>query len=607
MNTRPFATTLAIVLMVVVVAPAVLFVAPQRVNAYPAEILSDVSAPSLTTAAKTTVNAIESTLIQASAATSAWAADADWVYKYVLQPLAFIESGKLMKMMTASVISFVIGKANGTGVPQFAVDVQKSMQGVSDGAALAYLKQVGNTNSPFAGSIASALSTDYLTGSSLKGFWAANMCTLAQSSQNVPAYLAGNWSQGGVAAWFALTTETQNNPYTFYQNTQTKLATVIGPGAGGVTGTRASELNWGQGFMSWCGATEDTTSSFLNTQLSATSSYAYTLPASAPGGINPGDPCMKDGNPGTIQTPGSLIKSTLDKVLGGQQDQIVRMGDVSGQVNSILADIGTVFKTVNFATQLLGGNTSGGLLSAGASSPSGASVALSQLRSMSTLGLTSSGVVSATAASRPDSSVTGAGMLDRISQYQAAWGTVGAAAGTASTSVVSLAAACTAAANSAALDLWTRTSGTQTVPTQAQLDSMHSTFIDTARAQAAAVPVALSTEIAPIIAQAATNTSPATFASTITLAQQVQSDLASGSTAYATDLQTLQTMPPTQTDLAKAQLNAESLQSATAVPPGSLTVPSAPSVPTTDRMNLISTNAQALKTSVCTYNSSGTY
>jgi len=134
---------------------------------------------------------------------------------------------------------------------------------------------------------------------------------------------------------------------------------------------------------------------------------------------------------------------------------------------------------------------------------------------------------------------------------------------------------------------------------------MHSAFIDTARAQAAAVPAVLSTEIAPIIVQAVANTSPATFAATIAMAQQVQNDLASGNTAYATDLQALQTMPPTQADIAKAQLNAETLQSAVATPPGSLTVPSSPLIPLTDQMNLISTNAQALKTSVCTYNTFG--
>src|SRR3989344_8405212 len=111
-------------------------------------------------------------------------------------------------MITAGVIAFVIGKANGTGVPQFVVDVQRSLQTVGDSRALAFFDQYGrNSNSPFAASITSSLRNSYLQKTSLAGFWAANMNTLARFSPDVNAYLAGNWSQGGVAAWFALTTQ----------------------------------------------------------------------------------------------------------------------------------------------------------------------------------------------------------------------------------------------------------------------------------------------------------------------------------------------------------------------------------------------------------------
>ena len=148
-----------------------------------------------------------------------------------------------MKALTSSVLSFVIGKANGTGVPQFVVDVKRSLQTVGDSQALAYLRQVGMTNSPFAGSISSALRNDYMTKTSLAGFWAANMNTLERSSPDVPAYLAGNWSQGGVKAWFALTTETQNDPFSLYQHTQAQLAAVVGSGAGGATDVRLADIN----------------------------------------------------------------------------------------------------------------------------------------------------------------------------------------------------------------------------------------------------------------------------------------------------------------------------------------------------------------------------
>ena len=252
MSAKPFTHVLAAILAVAILTPATFFIAPPKVNAqYAVHVVGDTSPTSFTTAAKTTITAIQSTLTRVSAATSAWAAQADWVYRYVLQPLAFIMSGKLIKAMTASVISYVIGKANGTGVPQFVVDVQKSMRGVADGAALAYLKQIGNTGSPFSGSLESALRDQYLGDTSLSGMWAQNMCTLNATSipSYAPDYLTGNWSHGGLAAWFALTTQPQNNPFLFYQNAQSQMATVVGPGVGGVTGSRMAQLGWGNGFL----------------------------------------------------------------------------------------------------------------------------------------------------------------------------------------------------------------------------------------------------------------------------------------------------------------------------------------------------------------------
>lgn len=599
MSTRPFVTGLAVLLTFSFIVPTTFFIAPQRAYGADAVFITGSSAKSdLITAAKTSIVAIQSTLTQVSAATSAWAANADWVLNYILKPIAFIQSGQMMRMMTASIVGFVIGKANGTGVPQFVVDVQRSMQGVSDGAALAYLQQIGNTNSPFSGSIKSALATDYLTKSSLEGFWKRNMCTLAATSPDVPAYLAGNWSQGGIEGWFTLTTQTQNNPYSLYLHTQEQLANVIGPGVpngGGVTGARATELGWGQGFLSWCGPAESdaATGSMLQDNFGA----------GAPGssvqvGINPGDPCQKsDGTLGSIKTPGSVISATLNKVLGGQQDQIIRMGDVSGQINGILGNIGKVFSTINFASQLLGGGDSGGLISAGASSPSGASAALEQLQSASTFGITEPGIVQSLNATTLDPSVSGAAAQERVNQYQAAWGAIGAAANTASTSVATLAQVCTTNAGIAQAELEQLAEQPETTGTTAE---ELQAFIKASTAQASAAKIALETTIAPVIAQAAKNTSPNLFAPTIAMIQKVQNDLSAGDSAYVADLQTLSTMPPTQTDVANAQTMAQAFGGEQT--DGSLSV----SLSTTydsviDQMNLISANAKALKTSVCTY------
>jgi hypothetical protein len=588
-------SALAVVLTVSIVAPSAFFIASQ--NALAQVVTIEAAGPLLTAATKgtleTTFGVIQETITAIAAPVSAAANVAMQVNAYVLQPLAFVLSGKLMKLLTAGVIGFVIGKANGTGVPQFVADVMKSYQTVADSAELAYLKQINNTNSPFASSIRSALNKDYLSKTSLAGFWAQNICTLQATSPNVPAYLAGNWSQGGVAAWFALTTQVQNNPYTLYSRTEKQLAAVVGEGAGGVTGTRSKQLDWGSGFMSWCGSSESNYPAGNNPDEVSTpacpagsnyivadgkceyedGSTAVSVTASGAVAINPGDPCTKsDGTPGSIQTPGSTIKATLDKVLGGQQDQIVRMGNVGGQITSILGDIATIMNTVNFAAELLGGSgANNGLINAGNTSSSGGSRLAGLSDTTNYLGVTNSQIYK-DAAALPSS---GGDMTSRVAQYRSAWSTIGAAASTASTSVASLIAFCTTAAS--------------TTPDIAVASA----------AQARAGQVALETEIAPVFALASLATTNANAA--MAMVQRVQTELNAGAesagSTYTTDMQTLQTMPPTAQDLASALQNSRSSGTAVATPPGSLIVASTSSS-IVDQMGLISANAQALK-SVC--------
>lgn len=584
-------TALAVLLTIALVAPAAFLVAPEKVYAINAEITADFSWPSIKRTVESTLQTIKQELISVNSFTTALATEAQWLNASVLQPLAFALSGDLMKMLTSGVIQFVIGKANGTGVPQFVTDVQKSLQTVGDAKALAFFDQFGrNSNSPFASSITSSLRKDYLSKTSLAGFWAANMNTLAQSTPSyAPGYLAGNWQQGGLRAWFALTTQTQNNPYTFYPTAQEQLGSLIGPGAGGATGARIAELNWGQGFASWCGAREGTTEDNDGTAMEeSTTEDNDGTGMEVAGGINPGDPCIKDGVSGTIKTPGSVIVATLNKVLGGQQDQIVRMGNVGPEINSILKNISTVMQTANFAMDILGnaslGTATGGLL--GADEPSGTN-STSRLQQFQTspgnLGVTQTQVYQG-AATLPAS---GSDMTNRIAEYQAAWGTIGAAANAASTTVASLADFCIAQQKTAPLIL--SDESTQDL----------ANFMRDSTAQAAAARSAIANVIAPVLARVAAAAS--TTAAAQAMVAKIQSELTSDSetvkNAYLTDIQLLQTMSPTALDIANVRQDAQAFNMAAASPAGSLNVAGGSLL---DQISLISTNAAALKKTVCT-------
>jgi hypothetical protein len=640
MSKSPFAATLAILLTVTIIAPSTFLIAPQKVHAQGFPVYDNAAFwPTLKTSVESTITAIKSTITAIAAPVAAAAEVAQQVNDYVLQPLAFVLSGNLLKLMTAGVISFVIGKANGTGIPQFVVDIRQSFQTVSDVHTLAYFDQyMRSSQSPYTGSIISALRKEYLNKTSLAGFWAANMDTLARSSPNVNAYLAGNWSQGGVGAWFALTTQIQNNPYTKYQNARDQLGNLIGPGAGGATGVRAAELAQGNGFTNWCGSSDgflgsitttatplaavaaaataanadytaaynaaaaDPTDAALQADVvtarnaadAAAAAYAAAqassdvAAASSPIGVNPGDPCTNaDGTPGTIKTPGSVIVASLNKVLGGQQDSVVRMGNVGPEINKILGNIATIIKTVDFAVKILGGPGSGGLFGVDQSSGSNSTSRLMQYQnSPGNLGVTQASVYQ-TAATLPSS---GFDKLSLVAQYESAWNSIRGAANTASTSVTSLASFCIAQQTIASNTLATSTLTTDITNL--------TNFMNTSNAQASAAQTALTTKIAPVLAQA--DTASTTIAAARAMVQKVQTELNSGAAgaggAYAADIQTLQAMPPTLQDVANAQQGAQAFGTSVANPAGSLNVSEGSSV---DQMNLISTNATALR-SVCT-------
>ncbi|MFA7302448.1 MAG: hypothetical protein WC030_01750 [Candidatus Paceibacterota bacterium] len=509
------------------------------------------------------------------------------INKYVLEPIAFVTSGNLIRSITAGVLDFVNGKTSGTGQSQFVQDVLGHTQRLGDTQANSFFIQFGkNSNSPFATAIRSSLQRNYYEETSLAGFFASNRNTLPQFSRNPEAFLAGDWSQGGVGAWLALTTQPQNNPYVLHMRAQAKLSSLVQE----KTAARLQELAWGGGFLSWCGSGASATTPDLEGQGPAsTNNDAQTLgdlesqgPSSAntsaptspdlksqepltPNGTNPGDPCVKkDGTPGTIQTPGSTIKASLDKALGLNSDKVVEMGNVSAQINGILSNIGTVMNTVNFASQILGSaslsSATAGL--AGGSSGQGRYPYL-DASGPSPYGVSTEDVIETTT-SNP--STNGQQLLENAADYEAAWVTIKGAATTAEAAVRSLKDA-----------LGTRTCKEKDY----QVD-------------AAVLQGVLDQKIAPVFARAAA--ASVTAAEARTFVAQLQAKAASTDPlvreAYLRDIQAIQTVAPTTAQTAEAQQDALLGGSTTATPEGSLEVTEGPLA---DRLKLIADNAKALE------------
>lgn len=610
-----------------------------------------------------------STVSEAASAAAAYALVFD---RYVLQPLAFVLSGKLLKALTAGVIAFAIGKANGTGIPQFVADIQVSLQTATDARTLAFLNEyMRSSRSPYAGSIVAALRRDYFNQTSLAGFWAANMDTLRRTSPNPYGYLGGNWALGGVEAWFALTTQDNNNPFMQYLNASQKLGSLIGPNpVPGIAGVKAADIRNGGGFASWCGERSETLGQMPSGAESAASENLTVVTASAyqdaydeahnsylethpvdnlnrtdsmevyaeaaragkaageaaessartgftdsfqnnPQSTNPGDPCVtSDGTMGIVKTPGSVIAASLNKVLGGQQDNIVRMGNAGPEITNILANIATVMRTIDSAAKILGGPGSGGLFGVDSAPAGQTSLFRQQYGTEGNLGATT-GTVYRGAAALP---VSGSDMLARVAQYETAINSVRGVAATASTATISLRDFCIAQRNIASTTLAALptpqafanslvNSGLTTDQIQTRIQS-HTQYYENLGAflvesttQANTASTMLTTTIAPAFAQI--ETASTTIATARAFVRRIQDNLASNNTAntYTDDIQRLQTMSPTLRDVEEIQTATLRTQTAVATPPGSLNVSGGTGV---DRLILIGTNAEALKAAKCT-------
>ena len=387
MNQLAKCTILFLTLVLVVPAP-LLIPQPARAGA-PVEVILDVSPTSIKQTFSTTISAIKNTVSAIADVTTAANTVAMRIKEYVLDPLAFVLSGNLLRSITAGVIDFINGKTNGTGRPQFVQDLRGHLLATGDVQALAFFAEFGrNSNSPFAASILSSLRANYLQGTSAAGFWAANRCTIQNVSPNPLAFVGGDFAQGGWPAWFALTTQPQNNPYTQYYRAQAELSARVAA----ATSNALTELAWGDGFLSWCGSDTKSATAIADTSLTAdyatanadgtydinidainqdTAAYSEATQVNADNTakaqVERSLGSCPDGS--KIKTPGSVIRDTLAKVLGTDIDKLVQMGDIGTEVNTIFSNLASIMQTVGYGASILGAGGSGGLLGFG--QPSG--------------------------------------------------------------------------------------------------------------------------------------------------------------------------------------------------------------------------------------------
>lgn len=471
------------------------------------------------------------------------------INEVILIPLARAIIHAMLQQMTASIVNTINGK-NPAGTPQYVTNLPRNLQSIGDRITLSFISQFQNSiRSPFAPAIASALRTNYLQGSSLAGFFAANQDTLSRHTSDANAFLSGNFRKGGWEGWFALTTQDQNNPYSLYSRAQSQLGRSI----------LSSQANQRQtiaqngGFLSWCSggssegavATGAACKDFENSSdcqgelVCVKGSGALTtgtcqVPTSGQSDAVTSTTCInKDGTPGTIQTPGSIIHDyTQEALVNSGFDQLISANDIDGALGTIVSALAD--KVLSSATGLLGASkssSSGGSFTRELQDYSGSSASANQ----AALQLVQT-------------------QLGVIGGYASDWRAIRNSAQAALTSLNALDAACST--------------------------------------QSTAAQSALATQVRPMLSQADTALSNA--ASQQTLGQKIQSEAAGGSagSTLSADIATFTGALVSAAEVTTVHMQASALGKASATPTGSLSVSGGTTV---DQMNLLASNAQSLQ------------
>jgi hypothetical protein len=352
----------------------------------------------------------------------------------MLDPIAWAVAKAAVASMTKSMVNWINSGFNGS--PAFVTNLQVYLGNINYSTANTFTNQLATNpavKSPFQSQVASLLQLNFLKSSAGNGFFLQNPYTLNQVSTNDVGFVNGTTdfsSGGGWNAWFALTTNPANNVYGSYFLAQSELNSRLAS----AQNSAITQLNWGQGFLSWCGDNSGASISNTNTALqSQSATLDNNLPQiSADGTVSAGtnnqttvtskaadasapspqvSNCLRsDGSVGTVQTPGSVIQSQLNKTLGLSGDSLVTADEFDEIIGALLGQL---------VNQVIGPSGLAGVSSVSSGGSGYIDQAVSQQNN--TAGATANATISSAISDQ----------LAQVTKYQSDWQTIGNEASTA--------------------------------------------------------------------------------------------------------------------------------------------------------------------------------
>lgn len=268
-----------------------------------------------------------------------------------LDTVAWMVGKIAIQTMTKSMVNWINSGFHGS--PAFVSDLEGQLQVVGDAAAYGFLKELSTNsaiNSPFRSQVVKAAALGYYAATTKNAYFQVNTYTLKNYTTNDKAFLAGDFSKGGWQAWLQAAANPQNNPYgasiavgdeLTAQVTTTKNKTMV-------------QLNWGQGFMSWCGDVDVNKNGAASNNADSETVEVTTLKSTDPSG------CTKsDGTPGQTQTPGSVIQSQINQTLGLTGDTLVTADEFNEVIGALMTQlVGQVMGATGLSGASVSSNTS---------------------------------------------------------------------------------------------------------------------------------------------------------------------------------------------------------------------------------------------------------
>lgn len=320
-----------------------------------------------------------------STAATAVATGGQFSIMNILNGIAWLVAKTAVQSITRSIVNWINSGFHGS--PAFVTDLKANLLNVGDIVAGAFVSQLAGIAltdatgeyvpgdflcSPFRLELAGMIQTQYLRSTSPNGYFLNNVCSLNGIVNNLEQFSGGDFAQGGWGGWLAMTTDPRNNIYGSYFSAKAELSARIV----NAQGESVKLLDWGRGFLSWCGDTSaaaqtqrigDTAAQ--NIRNDVLSNGIDTGPLVAPDGTiaksngsaslpkeasaAPKSNCKdSDGRSGVIKTPGSVIENQLELSLGSG----IRQLELADSINEIVGAL-----VQQLVTQALGATGLGGL------------------------------------------------------------------------------------------------------------------------------------------------------------------------------------------------------------------------------------------------------